>query len=215
MFRMAFRGLVPLWLLILSGCATSSAPLDELRPQVEQALRPGDIVKVVVWREEDLTGEFLVDQSGQVILPRVGKWEVAGETESSLEERLNAALRDELRNNAADVIVLRRVQVLGAVKEPGLYRLDNTMRLGDALALAGGVDPTGRKDRIDIVREGERYVIHLDDDRGLVEAALRSGDSLYVPQRNWFVRNYGAVLTGLSSLTSLAALIISTSNSGS
>lgn len=207
MLRLSFKGIVPLCLLALTACS-ASRPVDELRPRGEQALRPGDIVQLVVWREEDLSGDFMVDQFGHVILPRVGKWDVREETESSLEERLTEALGHEIRDAAVDVIILRRIRVLGAVVEPGLYSLDNTMTLGDALATAGGVDPTGRRDRVEIVRGSERYVVEMDNDRALADLTLHSGDALFVPQRNWFLRNYVAVLTGLSSLAGLMAVVL-------
>ncbi len=212
MFRSLYRWIAPLFLLALAACGPSLPAFSEISPQAEQTLRPGDIVELVVWREEDMSGEFMVDQQNHVVLPRVGKWDVQGETELSLEERLTAALGEDLNNPAIDVIVLRRIQVLGAVEKPGLYALDNTMTLGDALATAGGVGPTGRHDRIDLIRGSERYVIELDRGRQLTDLRLRSGDSLYVPQRSWLLRNSGAVITGVSSLAGLVALLISTTN---
>ena len=213
MFRSHIRGVVPLCLLLLAGCASAHSSLDVMAPEEHQVIRPGDLIQVVVWREEDLTGEFLVDRSGRVVLPRIGRWEVTGETEPSLEERLASALGEDLRHATVDVTVLRRIQVLGAVTTPGLYTLDSTMTLGDALAMAGGVNPTGQQDRIDIIRGNERHVIELDETRSLTGLTIRSGDSIYIPQKNWFVRNYPAVFAGLSSRAGVVALIVSLTGS--
>lgn len=211
MFRSPMRWIAPFCFLALTGCAsTSASSLDLLEPQPEQTLRPGDVVELVVWREEDLSGEFLVDRTGHVILPRMGKVDVRQETESSLEDRLNEVLSTELRDAAIDVIVLRRIQVVGAVQEPGLYPMDNTMTVSDALATAGGVNPVGVRGRVELVRDGQRYALDTDRDHTLAALALRSGDALYVPQRHWLLRNYGPVVTAVSSLAGLVAVFIST-----
>ncbi len=210
-----FRRSVTLCLLVLMGCASAAPPPFEPGAAMpEQNLRPGDVVKVQVWREEDLSGEFMVDPSGQVVLPRVGKWDVRHETEASLEARLTEALREDLRNPTVDVVVLRRIQILGAVGRPGLYPLDSTMTLGDALAEAGGISTAGKQNVMEIVRAGERFRIEMDADRRLAELPLRSGDVLYVPERNWFLRNYGVVLTVLTSAAGVAAVVIAQSGSG-
>ena len=56
---------------------------------------------------------------GQIVLPRVGTWNVRQETEASLEARLTEALGEDLRDPTVDVIVMRRIQILGAVGRPG------------------------------------------------------------------------------------------------
>jgi polysaccharide export outer membrane protein len=169
------------------------------------------VVKVEVWRESDLSGEFMVDESGHVVLPRVGTWDVRNETEASLQTRLTEALREDLRNPTVDVVILRRIQIIGAVTRPGLYPLDSTMTLGDALAEAGGPSTAGKKDVVEIVRGGDRYTVAMGTDRRLAELPLRSGDVLYVPERNWFLRNYGVVLTVLTSAAGVMAVIITSS----
>jgi polysaccharide export outer membrane protein len=209
-----FRRSVALCLLFLTGCVSTAPPLYEPDAAVpEQAIRPGDRIKVVVWREPDLSGEFMVDPSWHVVLPRVGKWDVRNETESSLEDKVTAALREELRNPSVDLQVLRRIRILGSVDRPGLYPVDNTMTVSDALAQAGGASMQGKKDVVELVRGGERFTIKLQDDHKLSELPLRSGDVLYVPERNWFLRNYGVVLTVLTSAAGVAAVIITSSGS--
>lgn len=199
---------IPAILAVLAGCASAPPSIDQMGPQAEETLLPGDIVQLNVWREEDLTGEFMVDREGSVVLPRVGKWDVRGETEADLEARLTEELGRVLRNPSIDVIVLRRIQVVGAVKEPGVYPLDNTVTLGAALAEAGGVSESGQRNRLELVRDGQRFTVRMNDDRRLSTFPLRSGDMLVVPERNWFLRNYGVVVTALTSAAGVAAVII-------
>src|SRR5882762_9736702 len=101
-------------------------------------LRPGDIVRLRIWREPDLSGDFPVDEFGRVNLPLVGTYPVESETRESLEKKLNAAYRGSVQNLSMDVIIFRRIPVVGAVRTPGLYPVEATMTVADAIALAGG-----------------------------------------------------------------------------
>ncbi len=93
-----------------------------------------------------------------------------------------------LNHTSVDVAVLRRVQVVGAVQKPGLYHVDPTMTIADAIALAGGVSPDGRTDRVEIIREGQR--LRAGTGRMLIsQSAVQSGDQLFVPERSWVSRN--------------------------
>ncbi|MFP4624543.1 MAG: polysaccharide biosynthesis/export family protein [Gemmatimonadota bacterium] len=200
-------------LLIFAGCAGGPPRLPEqATPAREPTLRAGDIVRLTVWREEDMSGEFPVNQSGRVVLPRVGEWDVSEETEESLEARLRETLGRELRNPSIDVAVLRRIRVVGAVTTPGLYPLDRTMTLGDALALAGGVSREGQRGEVELIRSGERYTVPVENYRTLSDLSLQSGDVLFVPERNWFARNYGVLATAIASVGGLAVVIASSVN---
>ena len=57
-------------------------------PPLDPGLRPGDAVRVDIWQEEDLTGEFLVAPSGTVVFPLVGEREVAGKAPAQVEAEL-------------------------------------------------------------------------------------------------------------------------------
>ena len=117
-------------------------------------LRSGDLIRLRIWREEDLSGEFQVNAGGLVVFPRLGDYQVAGETSQSLAKRLSEDYRRYLRNPSIEITVLRRINVLGAVSRPGLYNVDPTVTVADALALAGGVTSIGNQDNIRIIRNG-------------------------------------------------------------
>ena len=108
-----------------------------------------------------------------------------------------------LQHQSIDVTLLRRVQVLGAVRNPGLYPVDATMTISDALALAGGATSDGRPDRVELVRDGKRIESELGPETRLSGAAIQSGDQLFVPERSWLARNTGLVAAGLSTGASL------------
>ena len=171
-------------------------------------VRPGDSIELVVWREEDLSGEFLVDRNGSVVLPLVGEYNVLDETPESLEMKVVTAFRRSIVNPSIDVIVRRRVRVMGAVTAPGLYSVDPTMTVADALALAGGRTPLGQKDRVVLFRNGEPIASYVDVNTPLYESPIRSGDELLVPERSWLSRNAGGAIAGVSTMAAVLIALI-------
>lgn len=173
-------------------------------PAAQQiGMQPGDVVRLQIWREPDLSGEFTVDQAGVVTFPKLGPIEVSSETAASLRSRLVAAYQEFLRNPSIEVTLLRRVNILGAVKSPGLYPVDATMTIADAVALAGGATPDGNRREIELMRGGQKIAVRLTDAVRLDDLPLRSGDQLFIPERSWISRNPGLITTALSAGVSL------------
>ncbi len=166
-------------------------------------LRPGDAVRLRIWREPDLSGEFPVDQDGFVVLPRIGPFSTGGVPFDSVRTQLIARYSQYLNHSAIEVTLLRRVQVLGAVRSPGLYPVDETMTVGDVLALAGGVTRDGVRDKVELIRSGQRVPVALTQRALLSETAVQSGDQLFVPDRSWISRNPGIVAAAISATVTL------------
>ena len=100
--------------------------------------------------------------------------------------------------------MLRRINVLGAVQKPGLYPVDATMTIADALAAAGGATAMGDQHKVELVRNGARLNRRINTDARIAETPLRSGDQIFVPERSFVVRNSGLVATAISVSASLA-----------
>jgi polysaccharide export outer membrane protein len=166
-------------------------------------LNPGDLVRVQIWREEDLSGEFLVDESGMVTLPLIGEKRVAGIPIRRLRTELLEAYRVHLRNASINITPLRRINVLGEVARPGLYPVDPTVSLAGVVALAGGATATGDIRRIRIVRDGTVLMERAGAAETLNALELRSGDQIFVDRRGWFDRNSTFVVSALLSITSI------------
>jgi polysaccharide export outer membrane protein len=191
-------------LLSLVACSSTPPPsTDSGAVEADLGLRPGDAVRVQVWREEDLSGTFTVDDRGVVTLPLLGDREVLGLEPGELRDRLLADYREYLQNPSIQVTVLRRVNILGAVTQPGLYPVDATISLSEALGLAGGITPTGDEDDIRVIRDGR--VIHRALDQATMVGAvdIRSGDQIMVGEKGWFARNPGALLGSLLGATAV------------
>ena len=170
------------------------------------AILPGDVVRLRIWREPDLSGDFPIDESGEVVLPRVGPVKATSETPESLKAKLYSEYQKYLAQTSIDITVLRRVQVLGAVRNPGLYPLDATMSVSDAIAMAGGVTSDGNEKKVQLVRGGQKLSGNLPQRTRLADTPIRSGDQLYVPYRSWLSRNgylAGSLLAAAATVTAI------------
>lgn len=194
-------------LLPIGGSAAQQAAHDGVTAgsaaRAADVLRPGDVVRLRIWREPDLSGDFLIDEHGVVTLPRVGPVRAVDQPVDSLKSRLFRAYQVYVSQPSIEVTPLRRVQVTGAVRTPGLYTVDPTMTVADAIALAGGVTPAGRRDRVVLVRGARSIDARLLPQTGDGRSPLRSGDELFVPERSWFSRNPGVVIAAISATASL------------
>ncbi len=150
---------------------------------------PGDVVRLRIWREPDMSGDYPVDAQGIATFPRLGTVRVTNFGADSLQRLLVTEYAKYLKNPSVEVVLLRRVRVVGAVRSPGVYTVDQTMRVRDVLALAGGPSAEGRTDRARLDRNGTSKEIDLSSTPRADEGALRSGDQVFVPQRGWFARN--------------------------
>jgi protein involved in polysaccharide export with SLBB domain len=201
----------PLLLVPLAyACAASAAtrPVPPPQPSIAAsdtalALRPGDAVRLRVWREPELSGDFPVDESGIVVLPKLGPRRVDTEHPDSLKRWILAAYSEFLRNPSIEVLLVRRIQVLGAVRNPGLYPVEPMMTVADAIALAGGTTPQGRSNKVELRRQGERVPGKLAGRLLIGESSIRSGDQIFVPERSWISRNPGIVIGAVGLLTSI------------
>jgi len=163
---------------------------------------------VDIWQEEDLSGQFNVDANGNVVLPLVGEREVTGVPVPELERNLAGEYREFLENPSVSVTVRRRIAIFGEVRDPGLYMVDATVTLRDALAMAGGVLPTGDRDQVHLLRDGQALITSLDLNRLIGEMPIQSGDQIEVAEQGWVARNRGLLATAIGAITSITAALI-------
>jgi protein involved in polysaccharide export with SLBB domain len=167
---------------------------------VNPVIQPGDLVRLKIWREPDLSGDYRVDENGVATFPKIGSLPVSRLSTHSLKSLLVSTYGRYLRNPSVEVTFLRRVNVLGAVKNPGLYDADPTITVADIVAMAGGVNPDGNPDRIELVRQGRPLSVRLSQHSLLARSPIRSGDQLLVQQRSWLSRNTTIVGAGISAM---------------
>lgn len=135
----------------LGSGSTSALPTPAPAPKLEN----GDKLKVTVFNEQSLSGEFQVDGAGNIAFPLIGQVPVAGlsgsEIEKSLTDRLNGRY---LVNPKVSVEVLsqRPIYLLGEVGKAGEYPFRPGLNVVSAIALAGGFSPRAATNYVTIRR---------------------------------------------------------------
>lgn len=183
------------------GLAQSGYGDGALPAPAQASLEPGDQIQIRLWQEPQLSGDYPVDESGYVSLPLVGLRKVTDRPASEVKRMLVEEYARQLRNQPAQITILRRIRVLGAVRDPGLYHIDPTMTLGDAIAMAGGVENDGRENSIRIYRDGRVHRARLDRGAGLT--TIVSGDEIFVPRKSWMERNATFLLGAIISASAV------------
>jgi protein involved in polysaccharide export with SLBB domain len=134
-----------------SDSTAKSAPTSGLR------LSAGDKIKVIVFGEDKLSGDYQLDTDGAVSLPLAGTVEAAGLTKPELEQALTAKLKSEYLRNpkvTVDVISFRPFYVLGEVSRPGEYPYRSGLNVLSAIAIAGGATYRANNSVVWIQRAG-------------------------------------------------------------
>ena len=175
----------------------------------EFVLSAGDLVRVRVWPDSLLGGDFPIEDSGVVHLPLLGAVDAAGKTVQQLRKELRSGYGRDLQLPVVSLTPLFRVSVLGAVRSPGVYWIDPGYGLFELISEAGGATDRARHDGVQITRRGRRSRIDATlpgPGRTPSEVALRSGDRVLVSEArriSWF-----AALQGLTLVVSVATLVV-------
>ncbi|MBT9460179.1 MAG: polysaccharide export protein EpsE [Rugosibacter sp.] len=162
--------------------------------QREYVLGAGDIIRVSVFQNPDLTVETRISEAGTITFPLVGTVPVGGLSIQSAEQTIARMLRDGgfVVQPQVNAIVMQyrsaQVSVLGLVNRPGKYPLElASSHVTDVLALAGGIMP-GAADIAVVtgMREGKSFHVEvnipamtLSGDMGN-NIAVQNGDIIYV-----------------------------------
>lgn len=195
---------------MLAGCAGPdvSSPeqiqralaVDTTNSVDEYILGATDVVKVSVWRNEDLSTSVPIRPDGKISVPLVGDVQASGRTPVALAEDIETRLSSYIREPQVSIVVTsmgsheytERVRVTGAVKQPTSVPHRAGMTVLDMVLTSGGVTPFAAPNNSVLYRvvEGEVVAIpvYLDDilTRGNISTnyKLRPGDILTVPERN-------------------------------
>ena len=192
------------------GMAASAAPVAAQTSQVARdtnvVLQPGDMVKVTVWRNPEMSGDFMVGVNGALRHPLYQEVPVAGVPLDEVETRLAKFLTKFEQNPQLVVEPLFQVTVGGQVRTPNLYPLPRTTTISQAIALAGGVTTEGRLDKVKLYRGGKEYQVNLTDPTGRwTNEPIQSGDQLIVNRRGNFFTSIFLPLVGVAG--SVASII--------
>ncbi|MFT3735902.1 MAG: polysaccharide export protein EpsE [Rhodocyclaceae bacterium] len=187
-----------LFAFVLSLCAMSCALAQTSNP--EYLLDAGDVIRVSVFQNPDMSSEARVSESGSITLPLIGTFKLGGLTLQAGEQKIAQLLKDGgfiLKPQVTVLLMQARgsqVVVLGQVMRPGRYPLETAnMRFSDVLATAGGIAPTGadtivltgRRDGRFFRREFDINTLFAEGDGGK-DIYLQGGDAIFVPRAPMF-----------------------------
>lgn len=152
------------WTPMLAGCETTSIPAQvPARPSLAAEttaprLQAGDKIRLTVFGEASLSGEYEIDPGGFVSLPLAGTVKAAGTTKSEFEQVLAQRFRSEYLKSpkvTVDIASFRPIYVLGEVEKPGEYPFKSGLNVVSALAVAGGNTYRASQSRVLIQHAGE------------------------------------------------------------
>jgi polysaccharide biosynthesis/export protein len=174
--------------LLLAGCAAPGANLPPIpaAPPGAYHLGPGDQIRIITLGEDQLTGEFRVNDAGAIALPLLGTIHTAGLTTAELEHVLVARLvqaqliRDP--SVSVEVSTYRPIFVLGEVNKPGEYPYQPGMTVVSAVAVAGGYTYRAVDDRASIVRSSDSKAVEWRAER---QTYVRPGDVITIYERRF------------------------------
>ena len=179
------------------------------QPAPAASLRPGDMVRVTVWRKPELSGDFRVLADGSIAHPLYQAINVSGMSMPALTARLREFLATYEQNPQVVVEPMLQVAVGGEVRTPNLVALPVGTTVGQAIAQAGGAGERGNLRKVRLVRDGREQRLDLTDlGTNAATMPVLSGDEIYVGRRGGSI---GDVIGPLASVVAAVASIVSIS----
>lgn len=173
----------------LAGCAQGAAPLMSAA-EAQQGLGayrlgPGDKLRVTVYNEPNLSGEFMLSSSGALAFPLIGVVEANGLTVPQLSDALTRKIGADYMADpklTVEVLNYRPFYILGEVKNPGEYPFAAGMTVEQAVAAAGGFSYRANTRVINLRRAAAAEERSVDLREGAPTAIL-PGDTIRVLER--------------------------------
>lgn len=174
-------------LMLAGACATPaplpSAPEDFNVETPEYRLGSADRLRVTVYGEDDLSGEYVVDGTGMVSLPLVGEVSAGGLTLREFQRAAEEAYEPEYLLDArisAEVLNFRPYYILGEVNAPGTYPYSDGLTVLNAVASAQGFTYRANQQRVRLKRAG---VADFEELPLTSSTQVRPGDTILILER--------------------------------
>ena len=166
-----------------NGQQAQNQPHADSSIEQEYQLGSGDLLKVTVFNQDDLSGEYIINGAGQISLPLIGAINAKNLTAKQVEQSIVNKLKpDYLLNPRVSVQVLnyRPFYILGEVKEPKSYPYVDGMTYLNAVAIAGGYTYRAKKDHVLVIRMNDpqkrELTLNMDE-------KVSPGDVIHVEER--------------------------------
>lgn len=173
--------------LALASCS-GGGDLPRATPIAADApytLGAGDKLRIIVFGEETLTGEYRVTGAGDVSFPLIGNIKVEGRTIEDLQADLTTRLGSGYLADprvSAEIIDYRPYYILGEVNRPGQYDYSVGLTIEQAIAAAGGFTYRANSNRVFLKRatQTRESIVDLDGNSAFL---VRPGDTIRVGER--------------------------------
>jgi polysaccharide export outer membrane protein len=160
--------------------ATESAP----SPFPDYLIAPGDVLRIAVWREPELSVETSVRLDGRITVPLLGDLMAAGRAPNDLAAEIQSKLSRFLEvpqvTLAVSQTVSARFYMLGEVAKPGVYPIPSRVTILQALALAGGFREFAKKESLLIIRQKADHQIAIPFNFKDVEAGVKLDQNIFI-----------------------------------
>ncbi|WP_421740070.1 polysaccharide biosynthesis/export family protein [Caulobacter sp.] len=146
------------WAQDSAATAPSPAVTSAGSVSSDYVLGPGDKMRVIVFGEDTLSGQFVVADNGLVAMPLIGVVPAAGKSVQDFQKRIEALLVDGYLRDprvSVEVLTFRPFYILGEVNKPGEYPYTNDLNVVNAIAKAGGFTYRANTKRAFVRRSGE------------------------------------------------------------
>ena len=175
-------------MLALAACDSDSTPIVPMAaagsPGDSNKLGPNDRVRITVFGQPTLTGEYTLDGNGVLAFPLIGNVPADGSTTIQLQQAIAAKLEPDFLVNpnvSAEIVTRRPFYVIGEVQKPGNYPYVTDMTAVNAIAMAGGFTRRAKKNDFYIRRlDKDGKMVRIEANSGTV---LQAGDTLEVRER--------------------------------
>jgi protein involved in polysaccharide export with SLBB domain len=167
----------------LASAQAVSTPAAGTNAVYEYKLGSGDKIRLIVFGEPDLSGEFSVSGEGKVSLPLIGEIPAAGETASRLQDKVASALSAGYLKNprvSVEVLTFRPFYILGEVNKPGEYPYSNGMTIDRAVALASGYTYRANHKKAFVKSANADRELEVPLNQGIV---IQPGDTVRIAER--------------------------------
>jgi len=210
----ASRRLTLFAVIVVAGLASACVPaiprsatvLPSPRSTVNWLVEPGDIVRLRNWGAPEQSGDLLVNDHGVVLVPSVGRLQVAGATPDSVERLIVRGYSGRIDASRVEVTILRPIAVVGGVRAAGVQLADPSASVLSLVVRSGGAVRPGGDTRVYVLRVGEAAREVSLADR-VADLGLRSTDELYVQDPPFVVRNELSIRAAFELLQFTASLV--------
>jgi polysaccharide export outer membrane protein len=168
----------------ISACGFNTAETVTVPEAEPYRLDNGDRLRIAVFGQDTMAGEYVVDGSGFISLPLLEQVEARGRTAVELEQQISQRLSSEgyLIDPRVNVQILtyRPFFILGEVEQPGQFAFMEGMTVLTAVAMGGGFTYRADNDGFTITRRVGNKIVEARANRN---TPVKPGDVIYVHQR--------------------------------